>query len=73
MVSNGQNSQNIHSGAGGIAGGQKTAYGYVGGINGQGLNTMISHSNFNGVNNLNNKNRNLSSKSTTGNNTLINS
>lgn len=45
----------------------------MGGINGQGLNTMISHSNFNGVNNLNNKNRNLSSKSTTGNNTLINS
>lgn len=34
---------------------------------------MISNSNFNGVNNLNNKNRNLSSKSTTGNNTLINS
>jgi hypothetical protein len=34
---------------------------------------MISNSSFNGVNNLNNKNRNLSSKRTTGNNTLINS
>ena len=31
---------NIHSGFGGVANGQKTAYGFVGGINGQSLNTM---------------------------------
>ena len=32
--------QNINSGVAGVAMGQKTAYGFVGGINGQGLNTM---------------------------------
>ena len=31
---------NINSGVGGVAMGQKTAYGFVGGISGQGINTM---------------------------------
>lgn len=36
----------IQSGVGSVALGQKTAYGFVGGINGQGLATVTSQSNL---------------------------
>ena len=60
----------IQSGVGSVALGQKTAYGFVGGINGQGLATVTSQSNL--INQVKNGygtaqqqqkgNRNMSSK-----------
>jgi hypothetical protein len=41
-ISSGVNSAGIHSGVGSVAMGQKTAYGFVGGINGQSINTAVS-------------------------------
>lgn len=74
MIVNGNNQNNlqgnvtgIQSGVGSVAIGQKTAYGFVGGINGQGLATVTSQSNIasnvkNGYNLQSKGNRNMSSK-----------
>lgn len=80
MIVNGNNSSSnqnnvngIQSGVGSVALGQKTAYGFVGGINGQGLATVTSQANL-GSNlqgsftNQSKQNRNMSSKRVAQNN-----